>query len=88
MISSEKPLISHEMEVIPPGMMQSSLQILGLDFWEKLNPEIKWKEREIHALGCTRWQDFRHEVLHDKATESNKVASEQRRDDGLQAERQ
>ena len=49
MSAKEKPLISHEVEVMPGGSMPSSLRILGVDFWERLSPRIDWKERMIHC---------------------------------------
>ena len=45
MSAKEKPLISHEVEVMPGGSMPLSLRILGVDFWERLSPKLTGRRR-------------------------------------------
>ena len=47
MSMDEPALIQHEFEVMPKGSIPSSLKIMGVDFWDKLNPCTNWREKKI-----------------------------------------
>ena len=49
MTQQEDPIIEHDFEVMPPGAMPAHLKILGVDFWDKLNPNVQWSKRNIHC---------------------------------------
>jgi len=53
----EDPIITHRCEVMPDGSMPAELIILGVDFWDKLNPRINWRERSIICTG-TNGKEF------------------------------
>ena len=47
MSTADKSLIGHPVEVIPGISMPLSVRILGVDFWDRLDPKIRWKDRGV-----------------------------------------
>jgi hypothetical protein len=47
----DEPVASHTFEVMRDGAIPASLQILGVDFWDRLQPEIKWGARTVECTG-------------------------------------
>jgi hypothetical protein len=41
--------IIHDFEVMEAGGMPAKLQIMGVDFWDKLDPVILWRERQVQC---------------------------------------
>ena len=65
----EPPTISHEFEVLPAGAMPSHLQILGVDFWDRLKPDLKWGSRTVECTSPSTGKKFQmpFEIGHEDA---------------------
>lgn len=46
----EPPTVAHEFKVLPASAMPSHLQILDIDFWDRLRSNLKWGSRTV---ACT-----------------------------------
>ena len=65
----EPPTISHEFEVLPAGAMPSHLQRLGVNFWDRLKPDLKWGSRTVECTSSSTGKKFQmpFEIGHEDA---------------------
>ena len=66
---NEPPTISHEFEVLLACAMPSHLQILGVDFWDRLKPDLKWGSRMVECTSPSTGKKFQmpFEIGHEDA---------------------
>ena len=45
----EPPVISHAFEIMEDNAMPNGLQITGVDFWDRLQPDVIWSKRQVRC---------------------------------------
>ena len=45
----ETPVISHAFEIMEDNAMPNGLQITGVDFWDRLQPDVMWSKRQVRC---------------------------------------
>ena len=48
-VPGTREVMDHPINVMQNGAMPAGLNILGVDFWDRVNPRFKWAAREIHC---------------------------------------
>jgi hypothetical protein len=66
---SDPPIAVHRFEVLGDKAMPPSLQILGVDFWDQLNPQTDWKRRTIN---CCNKEGVEFQLEFDVGTVDNR----------------
>ena len=45
----DSPIISHAFEIMEDNAMPTGLQITGVDFWDRLQPDVMWSKRQVRC---------------------------------------